>query len=176
MGEQETIYALTNMANGRVYVGRTKNATTRRSQHMSALKNGRHSVKAMQSDYNNGHRFTFRTLEVVDAESSATKERAWMKRLKSYDEKYGYNGQDGTIKFFCGKTKACNTNEKNMITPILEKIRSYCDQHDITICEFEKLCGIGNGTVDDWGIAEPKLSSLLKVAAATKTPITDWLP
>lgn len=59
---------------------------------------------------------------------------------------------------------------------ILEKVKKYCEKNSITLAEFERMCGIGNGTVDDWDRSEPKLSSLLKVAAATKTPITDWLP
>lgn len=58
---------------------------------------------------------------------------------------------------------------------ILEKIRAYCAEKGITIASFEKMCGIGNGTIDDWDKSEPKLSSLLKIEKATGISITEWL-
>lgn len=57
---------------------------------------------------------------------------------------------------------------------LLNRIRKYCKENDIRIYEFEKKCGLSNGTVSGWGSGEPKLTSLDKIVKATGKPIEYW--
>jgi hypothetical protein len=45
----------------------------------------------------------------------------------------------------------------------------------MTVMAFEKMCGLGNGVVDDWDRSSPRVSSLLKIEKATGISITEWL-
>lgn len=51
-------------------------------------------------------------------------------------------------------------------------ITEYCTKHEMSICTFEKLCGIGNGTVARWNPelkepSKPSLDSLQKIVKVT---------
>ncbi len=63
---------------------------------------------------------------------------------------------------------------------IVAKVRSYCEENKVdgkpmSIRGFERLCGLGNGTVDGWNTCSPNISTLFRVAAATGIPIGEWL-
>lgn len=58
---------------------------------------------------------------------------------------------------------------------VLDKVKAYCEEHKISIHAFEKMCGIGNGVMDDWDKQMPSASSLLKLEAATKISVGEWL-
>lgn len=60
---------------------------------------------------------------------------------------------------------------------IYKKVVAYCEKKNMSICQFEKMCGIGNGVVGAWKDDEskPALKTLEKIAKATKTSITTWL-
>ena len=60
---------------------------------------------------------------------------------------------------------------------IYEKIVVYCNENNISICDFEKKCGIGNGVVGRWkdDKSSPTVTTLTKIAKATKIPISEWL-
>lgn len=60
---------------------------------------------------------------------------------------------------------------------IFEKIKEFCYKNNISINEFEKRCGIGNGTVGRWknDTSKPTLSTLEKIERATHIPISIWL-
>lgn len=60
---------------------------------------------------------------------------------------------------------------------IYQNIASYCKRNNISISDFEKKCGIGNGVVGGWknGKSTPNLKSLSKIANATGIPISEWL-
>lgn len=60
---------------------------------------------------------------------------------------------------------------------IYERVVAYCKEHNMTIMAFERLCDLANGTVGKWGSdgKNPSLSSLTKIAEATRIPIADWL-
>ena len=42
------IYKITNLSNGKIYIGQSQNIYTRRQQHFVALRNGSHENKEMQ--------------------------------------------------------------------------------------------------------------------------------
>lgn len=60
---------------------------------------------------------------------------------------------------------------------IFEKVKKYCEDNKLSIAAFEKLCGIGNGTVARWECDEsrPSLQSLEKMQQATGIKVTEWL-
>jgi hypothetical protein len=45
------IYKITNLKNGKVYIGQSENIFMRRKQHFGALRKGSHTNKQMQEDY-----------------------------------------------------------------------------------------------------------------------------
>ena len=47
------IYKITNLKNGKVYIGQSQNVFIRRKQHFSALNYGHHENSDMQQDYKN---------------------------------------------------------------------------------------------------------------------------
>lgn len=56
------------------------------------------------------------------------------------------------------------------------KVVEYCREHNLSLHKFEMLCGIGNGTIDDWEHgSKPSMGSLEKIAAYTNIPIARWL-
>lgn len=58
-----------------------------------------------------------------------------------------------------------------------EKVVEYCEKKKMSLSAFEKMCGIGNGTIGRWkdDASKPSLSTIEKIAKATKTPISKWL-
>lgn len=60
---------------------------------------------------------------------------------------------------------------------IYRKVVAYCKEHNMSIMAFEQLCGLANGVVGKWedDKKNPSLSSLMKIAEATRIPVADWL-
>lgn len=118
---KEYVYVLTHIPTGKKYVGRSKDPKRRCMSHMNALLSGYHTNKAMLADYQKyGGDYKF---EIVSEEHDRigrinSDEKQWMLKLRTYDERYGYNDKDNamtasriehglpTIKFYWdGKTK-----------------------------------------------------------------------
>lgn len=51
----------------------------------------------------------------------------------------------------------------------LEMLEMYCNERNLSIREFEKLCCIGNGVIGKWkrGKAEPSIKTLSKISKCT---------
>ncbi len=60
---------------------------------------------------------------------------------------------------------------------LYEKILGYCEKEGLSISAFEKKCNIGNGTVGRWkdDVSKPSITTLEKIADATKVSVTEWL-
>lgn len=57
-----------------------------------------------------------------------------------------------------------------------QKIIEYCKENNLSLSAFEKMCGIGNGVIDDWKeTSMPSLASLTKIAEATGIPVSEWV-
>ena len=58
-----------------------------------------------------------------------------------------------------------------------KNVVAYCKENGLSISGFEKLCGIGNGVIDDWknGNRNPSVATLQKMEKATGIPIADWM-
>lgn len=63
------VYSITNKTNGKIYVGSSTKLLDRIKQHEKALIAGKHFCKAMQEDYDAGHRFQFDILELFITKS-----------------------------------------------------------------------------------------------------------
>lgn len=93
------IYLLKNNMTNRIYVGRTSRPELRFRQHISALKSNRHTNELMQQDFNMYGVDSF-SMEIVEQSESFVRtgrEGKWMLKLKTYDERYGYNYKDPFI-------------------------------------------------------------------------------
>jgi len=87
------VYMLKNLTNNKVYVGSTSAPLEFRiQQHMTQLAGGYHKNKDMQADYNKGHKFT--ACAIGEKRLRSTEEMYWMKVLRTYDERFGYNNRD----------------------------------------------------------------------------------
>lgn len=60
---------------------------------------------------------------------------------------------------------------------VFEQVESYCQNANISIAAFEKLCGIGNGAVGRWksGRVSPSIATLTKMEKTTGIPIEVWI-
>lgn len=77
------VYKLTNLENGRMYVGGTTHYFRRRRQHLHELRHNLHVSKLMQSDFNDiGEPYFFFTIiERTDMEHLVEKEQYWLDKL-----------------------------------------------------------------------------------------------
>lgn len=88
------IYAITNSANGKKYVGSTGSTLEHRYySHLSQLRGNRHTNYLLQNDFNKygESSFSIEKLAESDPFSRNAEEYFWIERLKTYDERYGYN-------------------------------------------------------------------------------------
>ena len=58
-----------------------------------------------------------------------------------------------------------------------DKVIEYCNEKKMPISVFEKMCSIGNGTCGRWkdSMSSPTLTTIQKIAEATKIPIEKWV-
>jgi len=91
------IYKITNLVNGKVYIGQSVNLYKRFSHHMQDLRNKRHANKHLQSAWNRygEHNFNFEIIEICNEKILDMREQYWIKYFKSTNRKFGYNLEDG---------------------------------------------------------------------------------
>ena len=84
------IYKITNLTNGKIYVGQSKNIFLRRKQHFTALHDGNHENKQMQQDWNrNNHGFRWDVIEYCPVNQLNSREKYWIDTLDTIAR--GYN-------------------------------------------------------------------------------------
>lgn len=47
---------------------------------------------------------------------------------------------------------------------LVDKVKSFCDEREITLAELERCVGLGNGTVARWDEKRPSVDRVAKVA------------
>ena len=89
------VYAIRHNKTNRVYVGSSSRVDIRFKEHMTALRNGRHSVEDMQADFDKyGEDYSFTVVDEIATYEERQKEYDWMKKYHSYDKQFGYNYKD----------------------------------------------------------------------------------
>jgi CRISPR/Cas system CMR-associated protein Cmr1 (group 7 of RAMP superfamily) len=90
-----SIYKITHIPTGRVYVGSSHNPEFRLKSHLSALRNGRHPVEDMQADFDElGENYNFSIIGRIEDESEDHKEYDCMLECNSNMRGIGYNYKD----------------------------------------------------------------------------------
>jgi group I intron endonuclease len=87
------IYKITNIINGKMYIGSTNNLSNRKDNHFSELKRNTHPNKFLQRSVNKYgmENFKFEIIEHCLLEELNIKEGYWCGQLNTYNDKYGYN-------------------------------------------------------------------------------------
>lgn len=110
-----TIYKISNIINGKVYIGKTKQKLNiRLREHISKLNQNKHYNKFLQNSWNkySESSFLFETIEICDANCWQDREIYWISFYKSRDESFGYNlttGGEG------GGGRTPSENEKELL-------------------------------------------------------------
>lgn len=68
-------------------------------------------------------------------------------------------------------------NEVDINKNFYDKVAEYCGERKMSISAFEKMCSIGNGTCGRWrdSMSSPTLTTIQKIAEATKIPVEKWI-
>lgn len=88
------IYTITNIVNNKIYVGSTVvKFSTRKSQHLSKLRNNTHANRYLQYSFNKygEDTFKFEVLEECSKEFCLSQEQYWINMLNVCNRKHGYN-------------------------------------------------------------------------------------
>lgn len=84
------IYKITNLKNGKIYVGQSQNVYVRCRQHIHALSVGHHPNKDMQKDWKTDYRnFRADVIELCPLTKLNEREEYWIKKLNTIEK--GYN-------------------------------------------------------------------------------------
>lgn len=88
------IYSITNILNGKMYIGKSKNILHRIYNHKYSLKSGSHINKHLQNSWDkNGEKsFEFNVIEICDIETLNDREKFFIEKFNTY-----LNGYNGTI-------------------------------------------------------------------------------
>lgn len=96
-GRKAGIYKITNIKNGKCYIGQSVNLDSRINDHKRGLENNQHHNKYLQRSFNKyGKRnFVIEVLEECDIEELDEKETFWISFFDSTNHEYGYNFESG---------------------------------------------------------------------------------
>lgn len=91
--EGSGVYSITNIVNGKVYVGSSLSVRGRQISHLSCLRRGIHRNRYLQRAYDKWGecRFRFDLLERCEPSQVLVKEQYWIDKLQSADPSQGYN-------------------------------------------------------------------------------------
>lgn len=129
------VYTITNMVNGKLYVGGSGNMRVRLNKHKSDLRNNKHPNKHLQSAWNlyGEDNFKFEELEQTTEDLCFYLEQYWKNMLNSCDPSYGYD--INPVAFQAYKHKW--TEEEKKIISLRQSGRKLTEKH-------KKNIGLGN--------------------------------
>ncbi len=87
------VYGITNLKNGKLYVGSSADLRRREADHTRALRGGYHPVPYLQNSWNKHgeNNFSFVTLENCHPELCVVVEQKWLDKLRTFEFANGYN-------------------------------------------------------------------------------------
>ena len=102
------IYKITNIVNGKCYIGSAVDTSMRIANHKSKLKFNDHANRKLQNSFNKhgAKNFRFEILECVsDKTKLVIREQIWINYFNSNNSKFGYNLRKEATNNFGIKTK-----------------------------------------------------------------------
>ena len=111
------VYTITNLVNGKIYVGYTNDFNRRKVSHNRSLINNNHDNKYIQNEFNKkGNIFKIEILEECEKEFLCSQEHYWATILNVHNRKFGYNLKsthpDNKVNGFKGKKHSSYTIKK----------------------------------------------------------------
>ncbi len=89
------IYKIENTSNGKIYIGKSTNISSRIKSHLSQLQSNKHKNILFQSDFNKGHSFKVSLIETFNADYDSRKlfsiEFIYISIYQSTKPEIGYN-------------------------------------------------------------------------------------
>lgn len=83
LGDMSGIYKITNLVNGKLYIGQAVNLRKRKATHLATLRKGRHRNKRLQASFNkHGEQaFSFSAVEYCELGELIAREQYWIDQL-----------------------------------------------------------------------------------------------
>lgn len=120
------IYTITNLVNGKIYIGMSKNITERKYDHRYILKKGTHENTYLQYSVNKYgiENFFFEVLEYCEEEFLCSQENYWCNMLNTHNRNFGYNIKPTSPHCKCG-----HTNESRLKLSLAHKGKKLSEEH-----------------------------------------------
>lgn len=94
MNKVSAVYSITNLVNGKLYIGSAVSVKDRWYRHRLYLNRGTHNCRPLQNAWNKygSENFGFSILEIIsNTESLLASEQNWLDKVKPYKNNVGYN-------------------------------------------------------------------------------------